>query len=74
MKKGQVTAMTRKRYIKLLMSVGLQRNEANEMAAVQRRRGSPYNDFRGPWEKLNVGCLRFLLGVYKIMDRCVREA
>ena len=34
--------MTRKRLIKLLMGLGLSRNEANYMAARYRRRGMPY--------------------------------
>ena len=63
--------MTRKRYIKLLMSVGVQRNEAEELAAFERRIGKPYNDFRGPLIILRVGCLRLLMEIYKDLDMIV---
>mgnify|MGYP000047866299 CR=1 FL=1 len=65
--------MTRKRYIKLLMSVGVQRNEAEELAAFERKREKAYKDFRGPFAELNVACLRFLMGFYKFLDIIVKE-
>lgn len=64
--------MTRKRYIKLLMSAGVQRNEAEEMAAFERKREKVYKDFRGPFAELNVACLRLLMGVYKCLDIIVK--
>lgn len=36
--------MTRKRFIKLVMSYGKQRNEANTIAALYRLRGLPYKE------------------------------
>ncbi len=60
--------MTRKRYIKLLMSVGVQRNEAEKLAAFERKREKTYKDFRGLFAELRVECLRFLMGIYKCLD------
>lgn len=60
--------MTRKRYIKLLMSVGVQRNEAEELADFERKREKVYKDFRGPFAVLKVGCLRLLMGIYKCLE------
>lgn len=38
--------MTRKKYIKVLMSLGVQRNEAHRMAAYQRQQHGSYTDIR----------------------------
>lgn len=38
--------MTRKKYIKVLMSLGVQRNEAHQMAAYQRQQHGSYTDIR----------------------------
>lgn len=38
--------MTRKKYIKILMSLGVQRNEAHRMAAYQRQQHGSYTDIR----------------------------
>lgn len=64
--------MTRKRYIKLLMSVGVQRNEAEELANFERKREKVYKDFRGPFAGLKVGCLRLLMGIYKCLEISVK--
>ena len=36
--------MTRKRFVKLMMSFGYSRNEANSMAQYERKRGIRYED------------------------------
>lgn len=50
--------MTRKRFVKLLMAEGIQRNTANEIA---RNTEIPYSDRFEIWQlksRINIGCFR----------------
>lgn len=59
--------MTRKRYIRMLMAEGIQRNDAHEMAWCIQKAGIPYND--AFLSRLNV--LYIVFNVYKGMEKSV---
>lgn len=62
--------MTRKKYIKVLMSLGAQRNEANRLAEYQRLQHGSYTDIRTDgWPSLHLFGLRCGLIARTIVDK-----
>lgn len=62
--------MTRKKYIKVLMSMGAQRNEANRLAEYQRLQHGSYTDIRiDGWTSLHLFGLRCAVIAQKIVEK-----
>ena len=62
--------MTRKKYIKVLMSLGAQRNEANRLAEYQRLQHGSYTDIRTDgWPSLHLFGLRCAVIAQKIVEK-----
>ena len=62
--------MTRKKYIKILMSLGAQRNEANRLAEYQRLQHGSYTDIRTDgWPSLHLFCMRCGIIARQIVDK-----
>ena len=62
--------MTRKKYIKILMSLGAQRNEANRLAEYQRLQHGSYTDIRTDgWPSLHLFGLRCAVIEQKIVEK-----
>ena len=62
--------MTRKKYIKVMMSLGAQRNEANRLAEYQRLQHGSYTDIRTDgWPSLHLFGLRCAVIAQKIVEK-----
>ena len=62
--------MTRKKYIKVLMSLGAQRNEANRMAEYKRLQHGSYTDIRTDgWPSLHLFGLRCAVIAQMFVDK-----
>jgi hypothetical protein len=62
--------MTRKKYIKVLMSLGVQRNEAHRMAEYQRQQNGSYTDIRADgWPGLHLMGMRCGIIARRIVDK-----
>ena len=62
--------MTRKKYIKVLMSLGVQRNEANRLAEYQRLQHGSYTDIRTDgWPGLYLFGMRCAVIAQKIVEK-----
>lgn len=67
--------MTRKKYIKVLMSLGVQRNEANRMAEYQRLQRGSYTDIRADGlPSLHLFGIRCALIAQKIVENVTAAA
>ena len=67
--------MTRKKYIKVLMSLGVQRNEANRMAEYQRLQRGSYTDIRADGlPSLHLFDIRCALIAQKIVGKVTAAA
>ena len=76
--------MTRKRFIRLVMAEGIQRNRANEIARTVQKSGVPYADaystmmnpfikLRKSWEKMQEAALRAGDAIRRVLQK-INEA